>query len=89
MRREEFEAAYGRLPSNVQFVDLDAQRKPPPVLTSGWTDEQIANKTIEEIDAMIAAGEKGLESLRETVRGESERVDGLRLIRSRRIQLGA
>lgn len=87
MRREEFETKHGKLGSNVVYLDLDEQQKPPEVLTAGWTDAQLKSKPLSEIDAMITSGEMGLATLKETVAQESARIDGLRMARSRKLQL--
>lgn len=90
MNKTMFEERHGKLPSNVVYLDLDDPRNqvPPEVVTAGWTDTQIRSKHLVEINQMIASNEKALESLRETIKGEQKRVDGLQLIRQRKLLLG-
>jgi len=88
MKREAFEAIHGRLGGNVMYIDLDEQQEPPEPKTAGWTDTQIKAKPMSEIEAMIKTGEMGLESLRETLTKEEDRVSGLRRIRSRKTEVG-
>ena len=90
MKREEFEAKHGRLPPHAVYIDLDDPRNqvPPEPVTAGWTDTQIRGKSLAEIQAQIDTGEKGLASLKETIRAEEKRVDDLRLIKARKLQIG-
>lgn len=88
MKEKEFREKYN-LPvgANVTYIDLDAQRT-TPVITAGWTDEQIKNKDLSELDGMISSAQAGLDSLRETVRAEEDRLADLILLRGRKVSLG-
>lgn len=76
------------IPLKADGVYLDIPKKQPEILTAGWTDEQIRAKSIQEIDAMISSGEKGIESLKATVRAEEARIDDMRRVRGRKLALG-
>lgn len=90
MKREDFEERYGKLPPGTTYLDLDARvaRAPQEPVTAGWTDTQIRGKPLAEIDQMIASGEAGIDNLASMLQAERQRVDDLRLIRQRKIQLG-
>jgi hypothetical protein len=87
MKREDFEAVHGKLSSNVTYLDLDEQQVPPEPTTCGWTDTQIRNKSLEELDAMISSGELGLASLHQTLDNEVKRIEDLRRVRNRKLDL--
>lgn len=87
MKRELFEAKHGKLGSNVVYIDLDEQQVPPEPETAGWTDTQIRNKSLEELDAMISSGDLGVENLKQTLDTEIERVEDLRRIRKRKLEI--
>ena len=87
MKREIFEEKYGKLGSNAVYIDLDEQKTPPEPVTAGWTDTQIRNKSLEEIDSMIASGDAGILNLTQTLDNEIKRIDDLRRIRKRKLEL--
>ena len=58
------------------------------VLTEGWTDEQILNKTAADFDQQIESAEKGIDMMEETIAGERKRIRSLRKLRARRLELG-
>tara|TARA_R110000772_G_scaffold30806_10_gene76515 strand:+ start:3701 stop:3979 length:279 start_codon:yes stop_codon:yes gene_type:complete len=74
--------------SNITFIDLDAQRKPPEIMTAGWTDTQIRNKTIDEIDGMIKQNDLAVASLEQTLATQRNMVHNLQQIRQRKITIG-
>lgn len=90
MRKEAFEDVHGKLGDNVTYIDLDdpANQVPAEVVTGGWTDTQIRAKSSQEIDAMINSGQMGLDSLRDTIRKEEQRINNLYLIKQRKLLLG-
>lgn len=90
MKKEEFEAKHGRLPAHATYIDLDEQRRntPPEVITGGWTDSQIRGKSEQEILAMVEGCERLIETLRQNVRSEEDRLYDLRAIQRRKQQLG-
>lgn len=87
MKKEEFEKLNGKLSADVTYIDLDEQQEPPEPTTCGWTDTQIRNKPLEEFDAMITSGEMGIESLKQTVAQEEQRIADLRRVRNRKLDL--
>jgi phage terminase large subunit-like protein len=84
VKREEYEKRYGKLPDDVTYVDLDAQK---PVLTSGWTDEQILGKTPQQLKGMIRQGEKAVAIMQQNIEREEQRIASLRLVLARRMEL--
>ena len=76
------------IPLKAEGVFIHIEDEPPEPKTAGWTDTQIRSKSMSELDAMVGSGEKGLESLRATLKSEEDRIDGLRRIRQRRLDLG-
>lgn len=76
------------IPVKAEGVFLHIPKKQPEILTAGWTDDQIRAKSIQELDAMIASGEKGIENLRSTLNAEMARVDDLRRVKGRKLALG-
>jgi len=90
MKREEFEAIHGPVGKNVTYIDLDDPTvNPQPVITAGWTDEQIKNKSALEFDEMIASAEMNIRNIERTVEGEKRRLHDLQALKNRRLQLGA
>jgi hypothetical protein len=83
--KPDFLAALRKNP-NATFLELGngaVMRK-----TAGWTDEQIRGKSLKELDSMITQGELATAKLRETLTGEEARIQGLRLVRARKVELG-
>jgi hypothetical protein len=87
MKKEDFEKLHGKLGDNVTYLDLDAQQEPPEPTTCGWTDTQIRNKPLEDFDSMISSGELGIASLKETLAQEEGRIEDLRRVRNRKLDL--
>jgi hypothetical protein len=87
MEQAEFERKHGKLGSDVTYIDLDRQQKPPEPTTAGWTDEQIRAKPLGEIDAMISSGQLGVDQLRTTIITEEQRIADLHRVRNRKIDL--
>ena len=87
MKKEDFEAVHGKLGDNVSYIDLDEQQSPPEPMTCGWTDSQIRNKSLEEFDAMISSGDLGIASLKQTLDTEVQRIEDLRRVRNRKLDL--
>lgn len=87
MKKEDFEKLNGKLSADVLYIDLDEQQTPPEPTTCGWTDTQIRNKPLEEFDAMISSGELGIASLKQTLSQEEQRVEDLRRVRNRKLDL--
>ena len=90
MKREEFEAKHGKLPSHAVYIDMDAPGAKGPAVrtTAGWTDDQIRGKSLDYFDAQIASNAKAIEGLRKSLRDLETRDGDLRLIRQRRLALG-
>jgi len=90
MKQEDFEAIHGKLPAHATYIDLDdpANQVPPERITAGWSDTQIASKSLTEIDAMINSGELAISNMRDTLYAEEERISGLRQVRQRKLALG-
>ncbi len=76
------------IPLKAEGVYLHIPKQEPEVLTAGWTDDQIRAKSMQELDAMIVTGEKGLQNLKDTVRKEEARIDDLRRVKGRKLALG-
>lgn len=74
------------LGSNVSFIDMGRGR--PPRTTGGWTDAQIAAKSLDDIDALIRQNEKAAQGLRDALHEQEQRVASLRMVRIRRVELG-
>lgn len=87
MKKEDFEKLNGKLGADVMYIDLDEQQEPPEPTTCGWTDTQIRNKPLEEFDSMIASGELGIASLQQTLEDEVKRIEDLRRVRNRKLDL--
>lgn len=73
------------LGSDVTFVDMGEGK--PPKKTYGWTDEQIQNKTTEQLEAMIESSRRVGEQLRKSLREEEERLAGFTMIKLRHLEL--
>lgn len=58
------------------------------ITTDGWTDTQIKNKTLAELDAMIQQHETVLETLEETLREQRNRIRQFERIRRRKEEIG-
>mgnify|MGYP001058433334 CR=1 FL=1 len=72
--------------ANVTFIDMgrgEAERK-----TAGWTDKQILSKSIAQLDQEITQNEKAAQGLRDALKGQEDRLAGLRMVRFRRSELG-
>ena len=87
MKKDEFEELHGKLSDNITYIDLDEQQVPAEPTTCGWTDSQIRNKSLEEFDSMISSGELGLKSLHQTLDNEVKRINDLRRVRNRKLDL--
>lgn len=74
------------LGSDVSFIDMGRGR--PPRTTGGWTDEQIQQKSLEELDTMISQNEKAAQGLRDALKEQEDRLIALRMVRHRRVELG-
>lgn len=85
MKRSLFEAQYGKLASNITYIDLDAQ--PREVVTCGWPDSRIRDRPVEFFDGIIAKHTAQAESLRGTIRDQEDRAAGVRTLRRRCIAL--
>jgi hypothetical protein len=84
--KEQREALGIPVGADVTYIDMGpgkVERK-----TAGFTDAQISEKTLAEIDAMIHSGQLAIDKLRETVRDQEDRVNGYRRIRERKVELG-
>ena len=66
---------------------MDANRV-EPVLTAGWTDEQIKGKTEQELRAQVAQRETGLVRLQQTVDNERNEIEKLKQVLQRKLQIG-
>jgi hypothetical protein len=86
MEKRKFEEIHGKIPDNITYIDLDAQ--PKPVMTEGWTDEQIRAKSLDDLNLQVMQAELGVESLRDTLNKEVERIEGLKRVRARKLLLG-
>ena len=74
--------------ADVTWIDLDEQQEPPEVVTAGWTDTQIKNKSLEDIDSLIKQNELAAESLMKTYTTQIEQVNKLKQVRHRKLILG-
>lgn len=74
--------------SDVTIIDLDEQQKPPETVTAGWTDTQIKNKSIQEIDLLISQNELALETMEKSVAQQRDNINGLKQVRWRKHQIG-
>ena len=74
------------VPADTKFVNLVQQA--PEVITGGWTDTQIRGKSEKEIISMINGCEYLIDTLRQNVRNEEDRLYDLRAIHRRKQQLG-
>jgi len=84
MKREDYEKQYGKIPDHVTYVDLDEQQA---VVTAGWTDKQILSKTPQQLKGMIRQGEKAVSIMRDSLQREEQRIEGLRQVLARRMEL--
>lgn len=74
--------------SDVTIIDLDEQQKPPEPITAGWTDTQISNKTVLEIEGLIKQNELALESIEQTLMKQRQQISDLRQVRQRKLLIG-
>jgi len=91
MSREERDARKALnipLGADVTFVDMDSNPDKHERKTAGWTDDQVRNKEMSEIDQMIASAQKVVDSLQQTIQEQQGRIADLRLIRNRKLELG-
>lgn len=88
MKKEDWEAIHGKVPSNVIYLDLDEQN-PVECETHGWSDTQIMGKTVQQLQNIITQRETGLAVMEQSVDNERNEVTKLKEILERRHQLGA
>jgi hypothetical protein len=74
--------------ANVTLIDLDAQKKPPEVVTGGWTDTQIRGKTLKEIESIVRQNELAETSMETALASHRETLHSMRQVRARKLILG-
>lgn len=77
-----------RIPPNAALTVIDMGEGKVEPKTAGWTDTQIRNKTVADFDLQINSEELAVQKLRETVKAQEDRINDLRRIRARRMELG-
>lgn len=73
--------------AHITFIDMDKNRV-EPVITAGWTDDQIKGKTEQELRATITQRETGLVRLTETVDNERGEIEKLKQVLRRKLIIG-
>jgi hypothetical protein len=58
-------------------------------MIGGWTEDQIRNYPMEDLDAMIRSAKMSVDTLKQSLDGEEARLADLKRIRERKTQLGA
>jgi len=74
--------------SNIAWIDLDAQREPPEMVTSGWTDTQIKNKAITQIEDLIRQNELAVEAMEKAIAQQRNQINDLKAVRQRKLLIG-
>ena len=74
--------------SDVQIIDLDAQRQPPEMVTAGWTDTQIRNKSLAEIEDLIRQNELAVESMGKAIAQQRNQINNIKAVRQRKLIIG-
>ena len=88
MKREEFEAKYGRLPVHATYLDLDDPDVNPQALTCGWSDDQIKARPKKAFEQDIAQGQAAITKLEETVEAERQRLVDVQTVYERKLKIG-
>lgn len=73
---------------NITLIDLDAQKKPPEVVTAGWTDTQIRGRTITEIELLVSQSELALASMQKSLAAQRQIAHNMRQVLERKKTLG-
>ena len=73
--------------ADVQIIDLDAQRV-VEVVTGGWNDEQIKNKSMEELEAMLTQNTLTLRNLEQHTDIQRDMVNNFKAILKRKVLIG-
>lgn len=76
------------IPMNADLTVVDIPKHVGVPKVHGWTDQQIAGKSIEYFNDIISQRQKCLDQLQKTIDKERCEIDKLNDIRKRRIQLG-
>jgi len=74
--------------SDVQIIDLDAQREPDEMVTAGWTDTQIRNKSLSEIEQLIHQNQLAVESMEKAIAQQQSNIHGLKQVKQRKLIIG-
>jgi hypothetical protein len=74
--------------ADVQIIDLDAQRQPPEMVTAGWTDTQIRNKSLAEIEDLIRQNELAVESMEKAIAQQRNQINNIKAVRQRKLIIG-
>lgn len=74
--------------ANVTFIDMDKNPDKIERKTSGWTDSQIRNKDIAEINQMINSAQLVVDGLEDTIREQKDRISDLQRVLGRKLELG-
>lgn len=73
--------------ANLTIVDMDDNPDKYERKTGGWTDEQIKNKPLEDIEALLENSQKVEDILRKNLEEQTNRTLSYSLIRDRKIIL--
>lgn len=85
MKREEFEAKFGKLPSDTVYINLDEQEQEK--ITAGWTDDMIRRNSVSKIKEHIRQVECSIENMRGAIESERARLEGLNQVLARKLEL--
>lgn len=72
--------------ASLQVVDMGEGVVEPR--TEGWTDAQIKDKSLQQLETMISQGMKGVEGLQKALTEQLGRVTSLQKIRDRKLIVG-
>tara|TARA_S200002703_G_C3717216_1_gene220331 strand:+ start:515 stop:787 length:273 start_codon:yes stop_codon:yes gene_type:complete len=88
MNEQEARKKFGIPPNaNLQLIDMDANPDKFEVITGGWTDDQIRNKKMEDIDALIEQSINVQNILQKNLDEQRERTMSYKKIRDRKLTL--
>ena len=87
MKRADFEAQHGKLGPNVLYIDL-VEHRTVEQTTAGWTDTQIRNYSMSDLDSQILQADLALEQMRKTLADQEQRKTDLLAVKRRKLELG-
>ena len=88
MNEQEARKKFGIPPNaNLQLIDMDANPDKFEVITGGWTDDQIRNKKMEDIDALIEQSINVQNILQKNLDEQRERTMSYKKIKDRKLTL--